>query len=83
MSEFNYLVMDVRFSLLNYDMFICLQADLVRQLKADKADKAKIDSEVTILLSLKKQLAIAEGVPESDTAGKTTSNKARKGKKTA
>ena len=57
----------------------------MRQLKADKAEKAKIDSEVAILLSMKKQLAIAEGTttPAAETAAKTTSNKSRKGKKTA
>jgi WHEP-TRS domain len=30
-------------------------------LKADKAEKSKIDSEVTLLLSLKKQLSLVDG----------------------
>ena len=36
----------------------CVQADIVRQLKASKADKAKVNAEVEILLSLKKQLGL-------------------------
>jgi histidyl-tRNA synthetase len=55
----------------------------VRQLKAEKAEKAKIDSEVAVLLSMKKQLAIAEGTPAAEAAAQTTSKKSRKEKKTA
>ncbi|EDV21001.1 uncharacterized protein TRIADDRAFT_31114, partial [Trichoplax adhaerens] len=39
------------------------QGDLVRQLKADKAEKFVIQSEVQKLLELKKHLAIAKGEP--------------------
>jgi len=35
-------------------------------LKTDKAGKAKIDDEVTKLLKLKKQLALAQGVSPGD-----------------
>ncbi|XP_043362322.1 methionine--tRNA ligase, cytoplasmic, partial [Dermochelys coriacea] len=37
------------------------QANHVRQLKANKAEKGQIDAEVAKLLELKKQLALAEG----------------------
>lgn len=37
------------------------QGNHVRQLKANKAEKAEIDAEVAKLLELKKQLALAEG----------------------
>lgn len=37
------------------------QGNHVRQLKANKAEKAQVDSEVAKLLELKKQLALAEG----------------------
>ena len=49
----------------------------MRKLKADKAEKAAIDAEVDILLTLKKKLAIAEGKDpnEQDNKGK------KKGKK--
>jgi len=79
----------------SFDVFIS-KGDVVRKLKNEKADKAKIDAEVALLLSLKKQLTIAEGTtgtqpankqPASATAtqptGKVTSNKARKGQQKA
>ena len=37
------------------------QGNHVRQLKANKAEKAQVDTEVAKLLELKKQLALAEG----------------------
>lgn len=37
------------------------QGNHVRQLKANKAEKAQVDMEVAKLLELKKQLALAEG----------------------
>lgn len=37
------------------------QGNHVRQLKANKAEKAQVDAEVAKLLELKKQLALAEG----------------------
>lgn len=45
-------------SLLPHDL---PQGNHVRQLKANKAEKAQIDMEVAKLLELKKQLALAEG----------------------
>lgn len=40
----------------------CLpQGNHVRQLKANKAEKTQVDTEVAKLLELKKQLALAEG----------------------
>ncbi|CAM9938517.1 unnamed protein product [Bubo scandiacus] len=40
---------------------VAKQGNHVRQLKANKAEKAQIDAEVAKLLELKKQLALAEG----------------------
>ncbi|XP_074021009.1 methionine--tRNA ligase, cytoplasmic isoform X1 [Numenius arquata] len=40
---------------------VAKQGNHVRQLKANKAEKAQIDAEVAKLLELKKQLAVAEG----------------------
>ncbi|XP_074785774.1 methionine--tRNA ligase, cytoplasmic isoform X3 [Athene noctua] len=40
---------------------VAKQGNHVRQLKANKAEKAEIDAEVAKLLELKKQLALAEG----------------------
>uniref|UniRef100_A0A8B9IL25 Methionine--tRNA ligase, cytoplasmic n=1 Tax=Anser cygnoides TaxID=8845 RepID=A0A8B9IL25_ANSCY len=40
---------------------VAKQGNHVRQLKANKAEKAQVDSEVAKLLELKKQLALAEG----------------------
>ncbi|XP_069735090.1 methionine--tRNA ligase, cytoplasmic isoform X1 [Phaenicophaeus curvirostris] len=40
---------------------VAKQGNLVRQLKATKAEKAQVDTEVAKLLELKKQLAVAEG----------------------
>ncbi|XP_029187944.2 methionine--tRNA ligase, cytoplasmic-like isoform X2 [Acropora millepora] len=37
------------------------QGEKVRKLKADKAEKEAVDSEVAVLLELKKRLAVAEG----------------------
>ncbi|XP_048727649.2 methionine--tRNA ligase, cytoplasmic-like [Ostrea edulis] len=53
------------------------QGLLVRDLKSQKAEKSQIDSEVAILLDLKRQLAVAQGQdPEALTGGK-----GKKGKK--
>jgi methionyl-tRNA synthetase len=50
---------------------------LVRDLKSQKAEKSQIDSEVAVLLDLKRQLAVAQGQdPEALTGGK-----GKKGKK--
>lgn len=43
-----------------------LQGNHVRQLKANKAEKAQVDMEVAKLLELKKQLALAEGKSPED-----------------
>ena len=58
---------------------LCHQGDKVRQLKAEKADKGKIDSEVKELLSLKKKLALAEGKAPNEAGGGSKGKK--KGKK--
>lgn len=39
------------------------QGNIVRELKAQKADKNHVAAEVVKLLDLKKQLAVAEGNP--------------------
>ncbi|XP_022343888.2 methionine--tRNA ligase, cytoplasmic-like [Crassostrea virginica] len=53
------------------------QGTLVRDLKSQKAEKSRIDSEVAVLLDLKRQLAVAQGQdPEALTGGK-----GKKGKK--
>ena len=65
------------------------QGDVVRKLKTEKVDKAKIEAEVALLLSLKKQLTIAEGAavtqPSSASsaqpASKQAASKGRKGQK--
>lgn len=46
------------------------QGNLVRELKAQKADKNQVAAEVTKLLDLKKQLALAEGKPLETPKGK-------------
>lgn len=51
------------------------QGDIVRQLKAAKADKPKVDAEVALLLTLKRQLSVAEGTTGLD---KQTTNKSKK-----
>ncbi|XP_013384289.1 methionine--tRNA ligase, cytoplasmic [Lingula anatina] len=45
------------------------QGDVVRQLKASKADKSSIDEAVAVLLDLKKQLALAQGQNPTDVQG--------------
>ena len=57
---------------------LCFQGDVVRQLKAKKADKSEVDSAVAKLLDLKKQLAAAAGGSLPDA---TASKKKRGGKK--
>uniref|UniRef100_A0A8W8MSL7 WHEP-TRS domain-containing protein n=1 Tax=Magallana gigas TaxID=29159 RepID=A0A8W8MSL7_MAGGI len=53
------------------------QGLLVRDLKSQKAEKSRIDSEVAVLLDLKRKLAVAQGQdPEALTGGK-----GKKGKK--
>lgn len=46
------------------------KGDVVRSLKASKADKSDIDVEVAKLLDLKKKLGIAMGINPSDLPGK-------------
>ncbi|XP_050019895.1 methionine--tRNA ligase, cytoplasmic isoform X1 [Alexandromys fortis] len=46
------------------------QGNIVRELKAQKADKNQVAAEVTKLLDLKKQLALAEGKPIETPKGK-------------
>ncbi|XP_033077430.1 methionine--tRNA ligase, cytoplasmic isoform X1 [Trachypithecus francoisi] len=46
------------------------QGNIVRELKAQKADKNQVAAEVTKLLDLKKQLAVAEGKPPEAPKGK-------------
>lgn len=46
------------------------QGNIVRELKAQKADKNQIAAEVAKLLDLKKQLALAEGKPLETPKGK-------------
>lgn len=46
------------------------QGNIVRELKAQKADKNQVAAEVTKLLELKKQLALAEGKPTETPKGK-------------
>lgn len=46
------------------------QGNLVRELKAQKADKNQVAAEVAKLLELKKQLALAEGKPSETPKGK-------------
>ncbi|XP_040852249.1 methionine--tRNA ligase, cytoplasmic-like isoform X2 [Ochotona curzoniae] len=46
------------------------QGNIVRELKAQKADKNQVAAEVTKLLDLKKQLALAEGKPLDTPKGK-------------
>ncbi|CAG0917660.1 unnamed protein product [Notodromas monacha] len=55
------------------------QGNVVRDLKASKADKTLIDAEVKKLLDLKKQLAEASGSPVEATKG--NDSKKKKGKK--
>ena len=55
------------------------QGDKVRKLKAEKAEKEKIDAEVKTLLSLKKELARAEGKdPKESAAGSKGKKKGKK-----
>ncbi|KAF4010432.1 hypothetical protein G4228_001761 [Cervus hanglu yarkandensis] len=49
---------------------VAKQGDIVRELKAQKADKNQIAAEVAKLLDLKKQLALAEGKPLETPKGK-------------
>ena len=58
---------------------ISLQGDVVRKLKADKADKKVIDEAVAKLLDLKKQLSAATG--QAPAAAQSGSNKKNGGKK--
>lgn len=51
----------------------------MRKLKAEKADKDKVDAEVAILLALKKKLAVAEGKDPNEQDN--TSKGKKKGKK--
>lgn len=49
---------------------ITKQGNIVRELKAQKADKNQVAAEVAKLLELKKQLALAEGKPLDTPKGK-------------
>lgn len=46
------------------------QGDKVRQLKTSKAEKSAIDTEVALLLDLKKKLTIVSGQPLPQPGGK-------------
>lgn len=48
---------------------VAKQGALVRDVKAQKADKSQVDSEVAKLLDLKKQLALAQGLDPSTIGG--------------
>lgn len=50
--------------------FLFSQGNIVRELKAQKADKNQVAAEVAKLLELKKQLALAEGKPLETPKGK-------------
>ncbi|KAF6037367.1 MARS [Bugula neritina] len=54
------------------------QASKVRELKASKAEKSKVDEEVVLLLQLKKQLLLAEGKDPSEQSKKSSSGKKKK-----
>ncbi|KAL9967670.1 hypothetical protein ACROYT_G025951 [Oculina patagonica] len=58
---------------------ITKQGDKVRKLKAEKAEKEKVDAEVAILLALKKKLAVAEGKDPNEQDSSSKGKK--KGKK--
>ena len=61
---------------LYFDYFF--QGDIVRELKSQKAEKARVDGEVAKLLDLKRQLIIAEGKDPNERAssgGKKKKNK--------
>uniref|UniRef100_A0A8C2VPI6 Methionine--tRNA ligase, cytoplasmic n=2 Tax=Chinchilla lanigera TaxID=34839 RepID=A0A8C2VPI6_CHILA len=51
---------------------VAKQGNVVRELKAQKADKNQVAAEVAKLLDLKKQLALAEGRPLETPKGKKT-----------
>lgn len=51
------------------------QGNIVRELKAQKADKNHVAAEVVKLLDLKKQLAVAEGKPPEAPKGKKKSKR--------
>ncbi len=59
---------------------LMFQGDAVRSLKAEKADKSKVDSAVAQLLDLKRQLATAQGIDPQQLIG-GASGKKKKGKK--
>lgn len=49
---------------------VAKQGNIVRELKAQKADKNQVAAEVAKLLDLKKKLALAEGKPIEVPKGK-------------
>ena len=57
---------------------ISKQGDVVRQLKANKAEKSIIDAEVAKLLDLKKKLSLATGANPNDTSAKKKIKKTKK-----
>jgi len=61
-------------------MHLVLQGDKVRTLKTNKAEKAVIDAEVTLLLDLKKRLALAQGVNPAELNQPSKSKKKNKKK---
>ena len=56
-----------------------MQGEVVRTLKTNKADKSQIDQEVAKLLSLKRDLAVAQGQDPNQAVG--GGGKKKKGKK--
>ena len=57
---------------------LVFQGNIVRELKAKKADKSTVDAEVDKLLDLKKRLAVAQGSDPTVAGG---GNKKKGGKK--
>ena len=57
---------------------LSFQGDVVRQLKASKAEKSTIDAEVAKLLDLKKKLSLATGTNTNDTSAKKKNKKTKK-----
>ena len=59
-----------------YGICLVFQGSKVRELKAAKSDKSLVDESVSLLLNLKKQLALATGEPAAaPPGGKNKKNK--------
>ena len=67
--------------LYNQNMCDCgWQGDIVRQLKQQKADQAKVTAEVERLLALKRELCVAQGI-DPNQAAQAAGGKKKRGKK--